>query len=706
MTKERAPSILHKIPNKNRLELPWWKQILLLALLASLGFAVYYIYNGKLIQVLTFLTLLFLLSGIFLVISYLVSKELFLWLIGRRSEYQKLIGTSQTVAIGLSRAAINYFPMGLTPEEKERLKNDVPVFLQMRFMQGINNFIARIFIGAFAAAFGLLGTTVLMKQNEKLDLQNEKIEVQNNRIIQQTYLQEADRRSSLIFLFSDVINDMNAELSQENRTLSNALIGRIVNLSRAFKPYYYLDGDSLTTKLKSPERGQLLLALLESELDTQTYKVIFQRSDFSYAELEGFDLSFKYLDWINLKYAHLDNANFENSSVRLSNLSFASCKNANFQSADLTLSDLIGTNFTNANLIMAILNACNATSIVLDSADIRGSDLKSVLFENGSFVHSDMSYASFSNKWSPTYLCEDKYVKNKRAVADEVNLLLRLPEFKNKDPETGNFGSLRTPYGGMVLPTTFKNADLRNAKIENSDLHHVRFIDSKMDSIKFCSSFLLNTKFENSVPNNGEFNYTILGIENFNLLLNIQSEYFALYVLPNQMEFFKIAEKRELLPDSLIKFIGGTAEIKDFSKEFCLDLSRASQLYNKSNRCSKRARAMGSPGDSYSIVGEREKMDSVYQNYLNCDFATDEELDSWFPDIFDDKTRSQLFNHYSYIRYLSETNNSSFYYLFNKPRRCKNCLRLFKINNINQEDTLFHIIPDISVIEGTTKTNK
>ena len=44
----------------------------------------------------------------------------------------------------------------------------------------------------------------LYQQNQKFDLQNNLITNQNTRLDQQTYLQEAERRGSLVFLFSKI----------------------------------------------------------------------------------------------------------------------------------------------------------------------------------------------------------------------------------------------------------------------------------------------------------------------------------------------------------------------------------------------------------------------------------------------------------------------------------------------------------------------
>ena len=79
---ENQPTKLEqKIKFSNRPQLPWWKNLLLLVLLTGLGFSIYYIYLGQIIKVLTVITIIFLVVGIVLVFTYLISQELFLWLI-------------------------------------------------------------------------------------------------------------------------------------------------------------------------------------------------------------------------------------------------------------------------------------------------------------------------------------------------------------------------------------------------------------------------------------------------------------------------------------------------------------------------------------------------------------------------------------------------------------------------------------------------
>ena len=117
-------------------------------------------------------------------------------------------------------------------------------------------------------------------QNVLLDTQNYRINLQNNLI-------EAERRGSLVILMSNIMDQMNEEINEQKKglskdslavldslgyRLSDPLIGRIAALSQGFLPYRYLEGDTLIETPTSPERGQLLLSLVKSNLDSVSYR--------------------------------------------------------------------------------------------------------------------------------------------------------------------------------------------------------------------------------------------------------------------------------------------------------------------------------------------------------------------------------------------------------------------------------------------------
>jgi len=135
-------------------------------------------------------------------------------------------------------------------------------------------------IGLFTLIFALLPFILLIQQNLLLRQQNRKIQDQN-------FLAEASRRSTQMFIMGDVLSDINQE-RRYSSSLTSTLTGRIASLSIAMKPYFYFENGKLIDSPMSPERGQLLLTICKSDLDSsQLSDEIFQNSNFTYAELEN-----------------------------------------------------------------------------------------------------------------------------------------------------------------------------------------------------------------------------------------------------------------------------------------------------------------------------------------------------------------------------------------------------------------------------------
>ena len=217
-------------------------------------------------------------------------------------------------------------------------------------------------IGVMALLFALLPTTLMMYQNSLLKTQNKKIQ-------EQTYLAEATRRSAQMFIMGDVLSDINNELDTQGKTrLSNTLVGRIVGLSRAMKPYKYLVNDKLINETISPERGQLLITLCKSKINPSFFvDRILQESDFTKSELQNINLYGAVLRDINLTKSNLSNADLLNIDAK-----GAIFEGANLKNADLEDANLRAANFTNADLSGAILintkfSKANLTNVILDS---------------------------------------------------------------------------------------------------------------------------------------------------------------------------------------------------------------------------------------------------------------------------------------------------------------------------------------------------
>ncbi|MCC6410853.1 MAG: pentapeptide repeat-containing protein [Saprospiraceae bacterium] len=283
------------------------------------------------------------------------------------------------------------------PDIRSGVRSLLPRLAHQFFWSRMRNWWWQWILGMFVAIGGLTGTLLLMNQNALLQSQNDMIS-------RQMQLEEANRRSALIVFLSNIIDKMEREigeqqkgLSEEARNkkeykLSESLIRQIATLSRSFKPYKFLEGDSLIKKPISPERGQLLINLMSLPLDSTTLQKIFKRGSFESADLRNVvfieanltgadlrsaDLRGSDLSYANLSMALLSDAVLTDTDLRRANLQWSNLTGADFEGADLSRADLskaiaINThwkgadvsraNFEDANLSKAIFHQSNFTA--------------------------------------------------------------------------------------------------------------------------------------------------------------------------------------------------------------------------------------------------------------------------------------------------------------------------------------------------------
>ncbi len=253
----------------------------------------------------------------------------------------------------------------------------------------------------FVALGGLLGTILLYNQNKLLTQQNELLQHQTKRLDQQTYLQEAERRGSLIFLMGNILDALNQELRLDVgtpgvRDLSPQLIGRIIALSNSLRPYRYLDGDSLVARELSPERGHLLLSIISSEIDRGSLRRIYKSADFSAADLRNAVLSGEYFVGINLANANLNGAILDDADLSGANLSGAEMNDAIMPRAALRDARFRQSQMRNVNLAFADLSRTNFAGADLSRATLNGANLSSAHFTKTLMLKSNWTGATFS----------------------------------------------------------------------------------------------------------------------------------------------------------------------------------------------------------------------------------------------------------------------------------------------------------------------
>ncbi|WP_161497186.1 MULTISPECIES: pentapeptide repeat-containing protein [Bradyrhizobium] len=191
------------------------------------------------------------------------------------------------------------------------------------------HFVSQSAIALVVAFGGIVGSALLITQNSLLKDQNLKLDYQTKLLNQQNVTAEAQRRAALTAELFDVLKDVAREVqSTQNGVLTEGLINRILVLSRAAQPYYYVrysnpkDGEQTRAEIiklpLSPERGQLLLGLLANRVTLKPLAdagVVFEYADLRETSLSSADLTGVSLSFADFSYAHLIRIKFERASL-------------------------------------------------------------------------------------------------------------------------------------------------------------------------------------------------------------------------------------------------------------------------------------------------------------------------------------------------------------------------------------------------------
>ncbi len=294
---------------------------------------------------------------------------------------------------------------------------------------------------SLASVFGFIITTyILLSQNALLEKQNRLIEQQNIRLDQQTYLQEAERRSSLVFQLGNILDGLDKEVKEDVgekkvRDISPELRGRIISLSRLLKPYKYLENDALIPVPLSPERGQLLVSILNSELDVNTLRHIYTNSDFSYADLTRsnlvhFDFQQAKLFNSDLSGSYILKSDFFAAKMSSTKLDNSTIQESSFQGADLAKSSFLYCNLSFSTFLKADLQKANLQHTTLFGVTFEETNLKDV----------DLEFARVSNRgWFDE-------LSKMNPQAEELTNIFYVDSTERNDPIIGTyFEILRRP---------------------------------------------------------------------------------------------------------------------------------------------------------------------------------------------------------------------------------------------------------------------
>lgn len=300
--------------------------------------------------------------------------------------------------------AINAFFTELQ-EDKTVSKDTASDLLAALFMR-----ITRI--GAFIIITSLLPTLLILLQVYYLKNQNRLITGQNARMKQQTFLQEAERRSFMIGILDQIIKEVTNEAYKNNGYISKRSATRLIAISKNLKPYRYLENDVLISKAVSPERGYLLLSMLENNIklgiviDDNTKETLGEALNFEYAELNNASITDLNLDNINLDHSDLQGSNFQislirgrgtqsqQSSFRYSNLKNAVFDKCTLKRCDFSYANMSGTSFAKSEIDNTLFINTN-----LQNVDFSNCDLTKVNFKNATILNANFKNASVSTNF-------------------------------------------------------------------------------------------------------------------------------------------------------------------------------------------------------------------------------------------------------------------------------------------------------------------
>ena len=313
------------------------------------------------------------------IINYLAKRYT-----GQDVDVEQVVGDIQSKANHIADTVASHALAKADPEVRKNIRQDLPGILHYLVFSRLRNSGVRMLVTVFVAIGGLMGTILLYNQNQLLQKQNEKID---NQIL----LDEASRRSSLNFLLGNVLDQVNTELkdtvNNKERRLSAELIGRITSLSQSFQPYYFMEDGEMTKKAFSPERGNLLLALVNSGIDTLALASILEKTNLNSAFLDG-----AVFDAVHLQNAILIDAYLIDAYLGGSNLNSAYLIGADLSGADFSDADLSGANLRGANLRGAKFFGAD-----LSDADLSGADLSGTTNINSEMLKSTFSIYNIKN---------------------------------------------------------------------------------------------------------------------------------------------------------------------------------------------------------------------------------------------------------------------------------------------------------------------
>jgi uncharacterized protein YjbI with pentapeptide repeats len=222
---------------------------------------------------------------------------------------------------------------------------------------------------------------------QKTHTQQNKIETQSNLIVAQSEAIIVLEQRNLMALVATVLSAADVELAQSStRSLSQATIDRIADLSHSLKPYRQVTKDSIISRESSKERGQLLLSLTKMNINSASFAQIKKLATFEYADLRDAHLANMDLSGINLS-----RANLEGATLSMTRLDSANLFKTNFLKVQFASCSLIKANLDEATLDWANMSNSNLTRATLEGTSIRNANLRAAIIVDAFLKYADLT---------------------------------------------------------------------------------------------------------------------------------------------------------------------------------------------------------------------------------------------------------------------------------------------------------------------------
>lgn len=319
-------------------------------------------------------------------------------------------------------------------------------------------------------------TNIINEQKLLLEDQNKKIEIQAR-------LEDANRRNNLVFLMDNVLNRVHDELkdsTNKDSTLSKPLLARIQALGQGFQPYKYINyelkdskqRDSLgLTKLLSPERGQLLLSLANSDIGEKTMLLICKNTPFNRAYLQSARLNGAYLREANLFRADLSGK----TDLSGADLRYANLVGANLSGADLSKkADLSSADLRDAKLTRADMRDVDLTWADLTDVDLIGADLRDAILNRADLTRANLTGVFLTDADLQRAILADAVLKN-ADLSGKVDL--RAANLTGADL-TGAYLTDANLTWADLIEANLRKADLRGTILKSAKISKIKSMDS------------------------------------------------------------------------------------------------------------------------------------------------------------------------------------------------------------------------------------